>query len=276
MRRRIAAGTVYQVNLCRVLSHRLDEAADLDGLACLLVEGNPAPYAARVHVPEAGLDVVSASPEAFLARDGARLESRPIKGTAPVLDAMLAKDYAENVMIVDLVRNDLQRVCRPGSVQVDHLCAPEQHPGLVHLVSTVAGELLPGSTWNGLHGDMQMRMFCVSRDADKQVPPQTSGAGLGALLRLGLGLLVPVLPDVHHAELGEQQDVARREVLGDDDQRDLAGIAAGSAARFLDPASDVGQAVGDLVPPAHRGTPSGDSRTTPARRPARSPSRRKE
>jgi para-aminobenzoate synthetase component 1 len=147
VRRRIAAGTVYQVNLCRVLSHRLGEGADLDGLACLLAEGNPAPYAARVHVTEAGLDVVSASPEAFLVRDGARLESRPIKGTAPVLGAMLAKDYAENVMIVDLVRNDLQRVCRPGSVQVDHLCAPEEHPGLVHLVSTVSGELVPDTTW---------------------------------------------------------------------------------------------------------------------------------
>ncbi|MDF2092119.1 chorismate-binding protein [Knoellia sp. 3-2P3] len=147
VRRRIAAGTVYQVNLCRVLSHRLGEEADLDGLAGLLAEGNPAPYAARVHVPEAGLDVVSASPEAFLVRDGARLESRPIKGTAPVLDAMLPKDYAENVMIVDLVRNDLQRVCRPGSVRVDHLCAPEEHPGLVHLVSTVSGELVPNTTW---------------------------------------------------------------------------------------------------------------------------------
>jgi para-aminobenzoate synthetase component 1 len=147
VRRRIAAGTVYQVNLCRVLSHRLDEGADLDGLARLLVEGNPAPYAARVHVPEAGLDVVSASPEAFLLRDGTRLESRPIKGTASVLEAMLAKDYAENVMIVDLVRNDLQRVCRPGTVQVDHLCAPETHPGLVHLVSTVSGELVHGATW---------------------------------------------------------------------------------------------------------------------------------
>jgi para-aminobenzoate synthetase component 1 len=147
VRRRIAEGEVYQVNLCRVLSHRLDEAADLDGLAALLAEGNPAPHAARIHVPEAGLDVVSASPEAFLVRDGNRLESRPIKGTAPVLGDMLAKDYAENVMIVDLVRNDLQQVCRPGSVRVDHLCAPEVHPGLVHLVSTVSGELLPEATW---------------------------------------------------------------------------------------------------------------------------------
>jgi len=63
---------------------------------------------------------------------------------------MLAKDYAENVMIVDLVRNDLQRVCRPGSVRVDHLCAPEEHPGLVHLASTVTGELLPEARWSAV------------------------------------------------------------------------------------------------------------------------------
>ncbi len=150
VRRRIAEGTVYQVNLCRVLSHHLGDDADLDGLARLLAQGNPAPHAARVHVPEAGLDLVSASPEAFLVRHGARLESRPIKGTAPVLDAMLAKDYAENVMIVDLVRNDLQRVCRAGTVRVDHLCAPEEHPGLVHLVSTVSGELVAGATWTDI------------------------------------------------------------------------------------------------------------------------------
>jgi para-aminobenzoate synthetase component 1 len=150
VRRRVAEGTVYQVNLCRVLSHRLGDDADLDGLAGLLAQGNPAPHAARVHVPEAGLDVVSASPEAFLVRHGDRLESRPIKGTAPVLEAMLPKDYAENVMIVDLVRNDLQRVCRAGTVRVDHLCAPEEHPGLVHLVSTVSGELVAGATWSDI------------------------------------------------------------------------------------------------------------------------------
>jgi para-aminobenzoate synthetase component 1 len=147
IRRRIAAGTVYQVNLCRVLSHRLDEQADLDGLAGLLAEGNPAPYAARIHVPEVGLDVVSASPEAFLVRVGGRLESRPIKGTAQTLRQMLPKDYAENVMIVDLVRNDLHHVCREGTVRVDHLCAPEAHPGLVHLVSSVSGELRDGVGW---------------------------------------------------------------------------------------------------------------------------------
>jgi para-aminobenzoate synthetase component I len=144
VRRRIADGTVYQVNLCRVLSHALPEDADLDGLAALLARGNPAPYAGRVHLPSVGLDVVCASPEAFLLRDGDRVESRPIKGTATSLGAMLPKDYAENVMIVDLVRNDLSHVCREGTVGVDHLCRTEEHPGLVHLVSSVGGQLRPG------------------------------------------------------------------------------------------------------------------------------------
>lgn len=147
VRERIAAGTVYQVNLCRVLSHELAPEADLDGLAALLARGNPAPHAARVHVPSAGLDVVCASPEAFLLREGDRLVSRPIKGTAVHLGAMLEKDYAENVMIVDLVRNDLSRVCREGTIRVEELCAPEPHPGLVHLVSTVSGVLRAGASW---------------------------------------------------------------------------------------------------------------------------------
>jgi len=155
VRDRIAAGDVYQVNLCRVLAHELSSDADLDGLEAVLSEGNPAPHAGRVHVPEAGLDVVCASPEAFLVRAGDRLESRPIKGTATTLAGMLHKDYAENVMIVDLVRNDLSHVCREGTVQVDHLCRPERHPGLVHLVSAVSGTLREGTSW----ADIMMATF---------------------------------------------------------------------------------------------------------------------
>jgi para-aminobenzoate synthetase component 1 len=150
IRARIAAGTVYQVNLCRVLSHELPEDADLRGLAALLADGNPAPYAGHIHVPSAGLDVVCASPEAFLLREGDRLETRPIKGTATRIETMLPKDYAENVMIVDLARNDLSHVCRPGTVRVDHLCAPEEHPGLVHLVSTVSGRLREDVDWTAI------------------------------------------------------------------------------------------------------------------------------
>ena len=152
VRERIAAGTVYQVNVCRVLSHPLGDDVGVGGLAVVLSRGNPAPYAAMVVVPEAGLEVVSASPELYLRRRGDRVESGPIKGTATHAEAMLDKDYAENVMIVDLVRNDLSSVCRPGTVAVDRLCELEQHPGLVHLVSEVSGTLRPGVRWSEVLG----------------------------------------------------------------------------------------------------------------------------
>jgi para-aminobenzoate synthetase component I len=91
--------------------------------------------------------VASASPERFLSRRGRIVESKPIKGTAAAEELFLAKDRAENVMIVDLVRNDLGRVCEWGSVTVPALCDVEQHPGLLHLVSTVRGKLRSGCGW---------------------------------------------------------------------------------------------------------------------------------
>ena len=147
VRRRVAAGTVYQVNICRVLTHELDAASDLSALAERLAGGNPAPYAAHIHVAAAGLDLVSASPELFVSRDGDRVVSGPIKGTAAPGERMLDKDYAENVMITDLVRNDLSHVCRAGSVDVESLCALDEHPGLTHLTTHVAGRLREGKTW---------------------------------------------------------------------------------------------------------------------------------
>ena len=147
IREAIAAGDVYQVNLCRQLSAPLPPDADVAALGAALAEGNPAPYAAVVRLPSAGVHVASASPERFLRREGDVVESRPIKGTAPAPDAFTAKDRAENVMIVDLVRNDLGRVCEYGSVSVPGLCEVERHPGLVHLVSTVRGRLRPDSGW---------------------------------------------------------------------------------------------------------------------------------
>jgi para-aminobenzoate synthetase component I len=143
----IAAGDVYQVNLCRVLSAPLPPHADVAALGAALAEGNPAPYAAVVRLPRHGVHVASASPERFLLRRGTDVESRPIKGTAVTPDGFLPKDRAENVMIVDLVRNDLGRVCEPGSVTVPGLFEVESHPGLHHLVSTVRGRLRPGTGW---------------------------------------------------------------------------------------------------------------------------------
>ncbi|HEX2704432.1 MAG TPA: chorismate-binding protein [Candidatus Lustribacter sp.] len=147
VRGRVAAGAVYQSNICRVMTHPLSADADLGGLAALLRQGNPAPYASRVKVAEADLDIVCASPELFLSRRGTRLASSPVKGTAAPGAPMLDKDYAENVMITDLVRNDLSHVCLPGTVDVEVLCGAEDHPGLSHLVTTVAGRLRPDATW---------------------------------------------------------------------------------------------------------------------------------
>ncbi|MEU0297680.1 chorismate-binding protein, partial [Streptomyces microflavus] len=145
----IAAGEVYQANLCRVLSAPLPDPgrADVDALTALLARGNPAPYAGTIRLPEHGVEVATASPELFLRRGGRTVESGPIKGTGRTEDDLLEKDHAENVMIVDLVRNDLGRVCATGSVTVPDLCVVEKHPGLVHLVSTVRGELAEGAGW---------------------------------------------------------------------------------------------------------------------------------
>ncbi|MFU8796819.1 MAG: anthranilate synthase component I family protein, partial [Dehalococcoidia bacterium] len=149
----IAAGDVFQVNL----SQRFD--ADLQAspydLYRRLRAVNPAPFASYLDLP--GVTVVSASPERFLKRQGDLVETRPIKGTRPrgrdaVDDDRLAreltgsaKDRAENVMIVDLERNDLGRICRYGTVQVTELAVLETFPTVHHLTSTVIGRLHEGS-----------------------------------------------------------------------------------------------------------------------------------
>ncbi|WP_433479676.1 chorismate-binding protein [Spirillospora sp. CA-142024] len=138
----IADGVVYQANLCRVLSAELPTGAEIAGLGAKLAARHPAPYAMTIRAP--GLEVASASPELYLRRDGDVVESRPIKGTARTADGLLPKDRAENVMIVDLVRNDLGRVAEVGSVSVPELCELEEHPGLVHLVSSVRARLAGG------------------------------------------------------------------------------------------------------------------------------------
>ncbi|MER7953505.1 chorismate-binding protein [Streptomyces sp. NPDC096030] len=149
VREHIARGEVYQANLCRVMTAPLPDpdAADVDALTALLARGNPAPYAGTIRLPAHGVEIATASPELYLRRTGATVESGPIKGTGRTAEDLLEKDHAENVMIVDLVRNDLGRVCATGSVTVPELCAVEPHPGLVHLVSTVRGELGEKAGW---------------------------------------------------------------------------------------------------------------------------------
>ena len=166
IRDRIHAGDVYQVNLCRELVADLSAApASTTGppaepsaadLAARLAAGNPAPFGGYLHVRAGGgvepVWIVTASPELFLRIEDGAITSGPIKGTATDEAGLSAKDRAENVMIADLVRNDLQRVCSPGTVEVLHLLGVEHHPGLVHLVTTVRGRLLaPGPIdWAGV------------------------------------------------------------------------------------------------------------------------------
>ncbi len=155
IRGRIARGDLYQVNLCRVLSATVAGNPDVVGLAYALQAAHRAPHLGVLRVP--GLvEVASASPELFLRRwrEGTHdlVESGPVKGTGVRREDLTAKDRAENVMIVDLVRNDLGRVAVTGGVSVPELCEVQEHPGLVHLVSRVRARLRPGTSWADLLG----------------------------------------------------------------------------------------------------------------------------
>jgi para-aminobenzoate synthetase component 1 len=142
IKEKIAAGDIYQVNLCRVLSARSQQG--LQGLANRLQQDNPAPFSSYLRLPN--LEIASASPELFLQRDGQVIKSTPIKGTSKI-DNFGEKDKAENVMIVDLMRNDFGSICESGSVDVPRLLATQAHPGLYHLVSDVVGKLQTGISW---------------------------------------------------------------------------------------------------------------------------------
>jgi para-aminobenzoate synthetase component 1 len=156
LREHISKGDVYQANICRVLATEISsEGFDIEGLANLLTTGNPAPYSCVISVKQDAHErltkdvaLVSASPELFLERSKQHISSSPIKGTGKTAQDLTEKDRAENVMIVDLVRNDLSQVCQTGSVKVPSLLETQVHPGLVHLVSTVEGQLKEEITWS--------------------------------------------------------------------------------------------------------------------------------
>ena len=152
--RYIRSGDIYQVNLSRRLTVRASDSSwDLfQNLSAV----SPAPFAAYLEAGE--ITVASSSPEQFLRLSGSQIVSRPIKGTRPrahdpTRDAQLAyelqtspKELAELVMITDLLRNDLGRICEYGSVQVPELARLEKFAQVQHLVSTVEGRLRPGIT----------------------------------------------------------------------------------------------------------------------------------
>ncbi len=147
----IGRGDIYQVNMTQRLEARLK--SDPWDLYRSLRKINPAPFASYLSFPE--VTVVSSSPERFLRQDGNYIETRPIKGTrrrgkTPEEDGVLRqelldskKDRAELVMIVDLERNDLSRVCQTGTVSVPELLTLEEYATVYHLVATVTGNLAP-------------------------------------------------------------------------------------------------------------------------------------
>jgi para-aminobenzoate synthetase component 1 len=192
-------GDCYQVNLAQ----RFSAAASGDPWLAYqrLRIINPAPYSAYLNTPYA--QILSASPERFLKVEGGRVETRPIKGTRPRagharLDAELieelrasGKDRAENLMIVDLLRNDLSKSCRPGSVKVPKLFDVESYATVHHLVSTVTGELrddrdaldlLRGSFPGGsITGAPKLRAMQIIEELE----PQRRGVYCGAIGYIG-------------------------------------------------------------------------------------------
>jgi para-aminobenzoate synthetase component 1 len=191
VREAIAAGDVYQVNLVQHLSASFS--------------GSPGTLAARLaslqpHIPEphrgAGWAVVSGSPELFLTRRGRRVWTCPIKGTRPAGAgaagelAASPKDTAEHVMIVDLERNDLSRVCEPGSVRWPELMATRELAGVEHMVSTVEGTLRDGvglaellrATFPG--GSITGAPKIAAVDLIAELEPVGRGAAMGALGRV--------------------------------------------------------------------------------------------
>lgn len=153
IKERIRCGDTYQTNLTQRLTAELPASTTPERIFLRLREHHPAPFAAFIKRSDS--TVVSASPERFFKVEGSTITTSPIKGTRPrsrdsVQDEIHRhelrsshKDIAENTMIVDLLRNDLGRVCEFGSVRVEKLCDLEEHPTLFHLVSTVTGELKP-------------------------------------------------------------------------------------------------------------------------------------
>lgn len=197
----IYAGDVFQVNLSQRLLHTAN--GDTVALYCRLRKRNPAPFAG--YLDGGDWQIASASPERFVRVDAERVETRPIKGTRgrarrPEADMFAGaelqaseKDRAENIMIVDLLRNDLSRTCRPESVCVSQLCGLEMYEYVQHLVSVVEGTLRPGLTaldvlrtsfpGGSITGAPKIRAMEIISELE----PTVRGAYCGSLGYIGVG-----------------------------------------------------------------------------------------
>jgi para-aminobenzoate synthetase component I len=195
----LRAGDCYQINLAQRFAAQA--SGDAFTAYCTLRKLSPAPYAAFLNLPKS--QILCASPERFLQVQQGQVETKPIKGTRPrVADARQddllvqdlrsnPKDRAENLMIVDLLRNDLSKNCAPGSVQVPALFEVESYATVHHLVSTVTGELaagrdalallrdcFPGGSVTGAPKQRAMEII-------EQLEPQRRGVYCGAIGYVG-------------------------------------------------------------------------------------------
>ena len=183
VRAAIERGDVYQVNLVQHLSASFEgDPASLAHALAPLRPLQPRPLRGD------GWAIVSASPERFLSRRGPRISTMPIKGTRPAgEDVEGAKDAAEHVMIVDLERNDLSRVCEPGTVHWPELMAQDELAGVTHLVSTVEGRLRDGVTLGEIlaatfpGGSVTGAPKIAALDLIAALEPVGRGASMGAL-----------------------------------------------------------------------------------------------
>ncbi len=152
----ILEGDIFEVNLSHRFTAKIDAArTDKYQLYCRMREHNPSPFSAYLNFDE--YQILSASPERFILLNGDQVSTRPIKGTAPrhndpLEDQRIAKalqnsekDRSENIIIVDLMRNDLSKICLTESIEVKKLCGLESYPSVHHLVSVVQGQLTPES-----------------------------------------------------------------------------------------------------------------------------------
>lgn len=195
----LAAGDCYQVNLAQ--SFIADAQGDTFAAYLKLREISPAPYSAFLDYPWG--QVLSSSPECFLKVKNRKVETRPIKGTrprgtTPAMDSQLiadlytsSKDRAENLMITDLLRNDLGRCCKAGSIKVDKLFEVESYINVHHLVSTITGELAEG------HDALSLLQACFpggsitgapkkrAMEIIEQLEPTPRGVYCGALGYIG-------------------------------------------------------------------------------------------
>ena len=260
----IRAGDVFQVNLSQGFDADLDRSETPFGVFTRLCAQSPAPHAAFFCLDDDRV-VMTNSPERFVEVAGGVVEARPIKGTRPRAadprqDAELAaelsasaKDRAENLMIVDLMRNDLSRVCAAGSVKVPRLCELETYANVHHLVSVVTGALAPdrdvydvleaafppGSITGApkvrameiiseleaeprgpycgalgwIEGTQAMDLNVMIRTASLRRRPE---GGWRASVRSGGGIVADSEPDAEYAETLTKVSALRRALGGDD------------------------------------------------------------